>query len=160
MTTLREVIAATPALAGKSYPEIAAYLAEQPLIANPVKAAPDVPKRITMLDVFQAVAAANPADLAKAGAIPGWLIDRAEQMMEVNDRDGMANYLTTIAATAQLSAASQQALAARWQRRLKIRHGRQPSPARRAGKRWGWRLRRVRRMCKRLRTNGGRLCRF
>ena len=111
MTTLRELLT-TPALAGKTYPEVAEYLAGHDMVANPVKAAPDVPKRITMLDVFQAVAAAAPADLAKAGAIPGWLIDRAEQMMAANDRDGMANYLTTIAATAQLSAASQQALAA------------------------------------------------
>lgn len=111
MATLKQAIDGTPALKNMTYPEIAAYLAEQPMIANPVKSAPDVPKRITMLEVFQAVAAANPADLAKAGTIPGWLIDRAEKMMEANDRDGMANYLTTIAATAQLSAASQQALA-------------------------------------------------
>ena len=112
MATLKQVIDSTAALKGLTYPEVAAYLAEQPLVANPVKVAPLVPKRITMLDVFQAVAAANPADLAKAKDIPGWLIDRAEQMMAANDRDGMANYLTTIAATAQLSAASQQALAA------------------------------------------------
>jgi hypothetical protein len=109
---LKQVIEGTAALRGKSYPEIAAYLAEQPTVANPVKAAPQVPRRITMLEVFQAVATAAPADLAKAGQIPGWLIDRAEAMMAANDRAGMANYLTTIAAVAQLGVASQQALTA------------------------------------------------
>lgn len=112
MSTLHDIIVSTPALAGMTYAEIAAWLDTREMVDNPVKAAPMVPRRITMLEVFQAVAVAAPADLAKAGQIPGWLVDRAEAAMAADDRDGMANYLTTIAATAQLSAASQQALAA------------------------------------------------
>jgi hypothetical protein len=52
MATLRDVIATTPALTGKTYPEVADWLAGHDMVANPVKAAPDVPKPITRENII------------------------------------------------------------------------------------------------------------
>lgn len=113
MTDLRTVIETTPELSalGSNYPAIAAWLAVTPMIDNPDPQV-ETPKRITMLDVFTAIFAAAPADLAKAGAIPSWMIDRAEGAMASNDRQSMANWLVSIGAVASLSEAATTALAA------------------------------------------------
>ncbi len=94
------------------YPDIEKEGNAPTTIANPVKVAPQVPLRIGWLEVFQAIATAAPADMAKAGLIPSWMIDRAEQMMVANDRLGMANWLTSIGAVAGLSNEAKSALTA------------------------------------------------
>lgn len=58
MATLRDVLK-SPALAGKSYPEVAAYLAETPLIANPVKSAPLIAKPITRENIIALIPSAE-----------------------------------------------------------------------------------------------------
>lgn len=111
MATLKYVITHTAALKNKSYEQIAAWLNEQPPVDNP-QAQGQTPKRLGMLDVFNAIATAAPADLAKAGAIPSWMVDRAELSMQANDRLGMANWLVSIGAVAGLSPESVAALSA------------------------------------------------
>ncbi len=114
MATLQQVIHAHPAIAAlrQQYPLIADALNAPTKVDNSVKAAPQVPLRIGWLEVFQAIATAAPADMAKAGLIPSWMIDRAEQMMTANDRLGMANWLTSIGAVAGLSNEAKSALTA------------------------------------------------
>ena len=113
MTTLKQLILNTwPDLAATgNYPEIARLgntPAEEP---NP-QPQQQTPKRVTMLEVFNAIAVAAPADLAKAGQVPDWMIERAERAMEENDRLGMGNWLVSIGAAAGLSAAAKTALGA------------------------------------------------
>lgn len=113
MTDLKTVIDSTPELTalGSNYPAISAWLAYTPQVPNP-QSQTQTPRRIAMLDVFTAVAGAAPADLAKAGTIPSWMIDRAEGAMASNDRTALGNWLVTIGATAALSQAATVALAA------------------------------------------------
>ena len=113
MTDLKTVIEQTPELSalGNNYPAISTWLAVAPMIDNP-DPQQQTPRRITMLDVFNAIYAAAPADLAKAGSIPSWMIDRAESAMAANDRQSMANWLVSIGAVAGLSEASTAALTA------------------------------------------------
>ncbi|TXH54645.1 MAG: hypothetical protein E6Q97_10385 [Desulfurellales bacterium] len=66
------------------------------------------PKRLTLDVVFQAIAEAAPADVAKLSAIPGWIVERVEQALAANDRAKMGNYLQIVGS--QLSAASKTAL--------------------------------------------------
>jgi hypothetical protein len=96
----------------ENYPAIADALNAPTAVANPVKGAPKVPKPLTLYDVFQAVAAAAPADLAKSKDIPDWMIDRAELAMQQEDRGAMANWLVSIGAAAGLTKAATDALAA------------------------------------------------
>ena len=115
MATLKQVIASDPELAALAaagdYSAVAAALNTVEMTANP-EPQEQTPRRIGMLDVFNAIATAAPADLAKAGAVPGWMIDRAEECMHANDRLGMGNWLVSIGAVAGLSAAAKGALSA------------------------------------------------
>ena len=112
MATLAQVIKANAPIKalGQNYPAIAAALNAPTTVANPVTKAPKVGRSITLLDIFGTIAAAAPADLAKAGSIPDWMIDRAESAMQENDRVAMANWLVSIGATIGLSQAGKDAL--------------------------------------------------
>ena len=113
MTTLKQLISANKAaLVGKDYTGIASALNAATVVDNPVATAPKTPKRLTLNDVFGAVASAAPTDLAKSKDIPDWMIDRAELAMQQNDRTAMANWLVSIGAAAGLSDASKTALVA------------------------------------------------
>jgi hypothetical protein len=113
MTTLKQLIATNKAaLAGMDYVAMAAYFNTAQTVENPVKEPPKTPKRLTLNDVFGAVAAAAPNDLAKSKDIPDWMIDRAELAMNLNDRTAMANWLVSIGAAAGLSAEAKAALTA------------------------------------------------
>lgn len=113
MTTLKQLIAANKgALAGMDYTAMASALNAATVVDNPVATVPKTAKRLTLNDVFGAVASAAPADLAKSKDIPDWMIDRAELAMQQNDRTAMANWLVSIGAAAGLSDASKSALVA------------------------------------------------
>lgn len=93
----------------QDYEGIAAALNLISLVDNPVRQT-NTPKRLTLGGIFSTIAATTPADVAKLALIPGWIVDRAEEAINANDRESMANYLAI--AGSQLSAGSKAALAA------------------------------------------------
>ena len=100
MSTLREVIDSTPVLAGMTYPEIAAWLAEQPVIANPVKAAPLVAKPITRESIIALVPDAEAWAIYTAGAK---LIDDLFAAIDSSNRTWLAKLLGIAQASGKLS---------------------------------------------------------
>lgn len=91
----------------QDYTGIAQRLNAPTTTANPQPQG-QTPKRLTLDVIFGAIAQAAPADVAKLSAIPGWIVDRVEQALAVNDRAKMQNYLQIVGS--QLSAASKTAL--------------------------------------------------
>jgi hypothetical protein len=84
MTTLRDILAA-PELAGLTYPQIAAYLAERPMVGNPVTIAPMVPAPITLKAIMGLVPA---AEMAKVYRLPGFITD-LRTAIDGNDHEYM-----------------------------------------------------------------------
>ena len=82
----------------QDYTGIAQRLNALTTTANPQPQG-QTPKRLTLDVIFRAIAQAAPADVAKLSAIPGWIVDRAEQALAVNDRAKMQNYLQLWAAS-------------------------------------------------------------
>lgn len=101
MATLKQVIDGTPALAGKSYPEIAAYLAECPLVANPVKAAPLVAKPITRENI---IALIPPAEAWAIYSTAGTLKDDLFAAIDAGNREWLTYLLGVAQASGKLSA--------------------------------------------------------
>jgi hypothetical protein len=100
MTTLREVLAA-PELAGLTYPEAAAWLAECPPVENPVKEAGLVAKPITRESVIALVPDAEAWAIYAAGAK---LIDDLFAAIDTGNREWLAKLLGIAAASGKLSA--------------------------------------------------------
>ena len=101
MATLRDVITNTPALAGMTYPEIAAWLAEQPAVANPVKAAPMVAKPITRENI---IALIPPAEAWAVYSTAGTLKDDLFSAIDNNNREWLTYLLGVAQASGKLSA--------------------------------------------------------
>ena len=89
------------------YAGIAQRLNAQTIEANP-EAQGQTPKRLTLDVIFNTIAMAAAADVAKLKDIPGWIVDRVEGALAANDRAKMGNYLAIVGS--QLSAASKTAL--------------------------------------------------
>lgn len=102
MATLKQVIDGTAALRGKTYPEIAAYLAEQPLIANPVTAAPLVPAPVTLKAIMALVPA---AEMAKVYRLPGFITD-LRTALDDNDHEYMGVLMQIALADGAITAAT------------------------------------------------------
>ena len=102
MTTLKQVIDTTPALAGLTYPQIAEYLAGYDMVDNPVKAAPDVPAPVTLKGIMAQV---PPAEMAKVYRLPGFVTD-LRIAIEDQDREYMGVLLSIAVADGALTAAT------------------------------------------------------
>ena len=92
-----------------NYVGIANILNAKPLIDNP-QPQQQTPKRLTLSQIFAAIAQAAPTDVAKLSLIPGWIVDRVESALAANDRATLANYLAIV--SSQLAAGSKTALVA------------------------------------------------
>jgi hypothetical protein len=89
MTTLKQVLDAAPELAAMTYPEASAWLAECPMVENPVKAAPLVPAPVDFREIMGLVPD------AEAGAcydMDGF-IGHVEKAAELQDRLWLAKLL-------------------------------------------------------------------
>jgi hypothetical protein len=100
MATLKQVITTTPALTGMTYPEIAAWLDTRPMVANPVKAAPDVPAPITLKAIMALV---PPAEMAKVYRLPGFVTD-LRIAIDDQDREYMGVLLSIAVADGAITA--------------------------------------------------------
>lgn len=100
MTTLKQVIDTTPALAGKTYPQIAEYLAGYDMVDNPVKVAPDVPAPVTLKGIMAQV---PPAEMAKVYRLPGFVTD-LRIAIDDQDREYMGVLLQIALADGAISA--------------------------------------------------------
>lgn len=101
MATLKQVIDGTPALAGMTYPEIAAWLATAPAVENPVKAAPDVPKPITRENI---IALIPPAEAWAIYSTAGTLKDDLFSAIDNDNREWLTYLLGVAQASGKLSA--------------------------------------------------------
>lgn len=101
MATLKQVITDTPALAGKTYPEIAEWLGGTDMVANPVKSAPLVTKPITRESVIALVPDAEAWAIYAAGAK---LIDDMFAAIDAGNREWLVKLLGIAQASGKLSA--------------------------------------------------------
>lgn len=106
MAILRKVIDSTPELRGLTYPEVAAWLNEAPLVDNPVKVAPNVPRPITLKRVMQIVPA---GEMAKAYQLAGFVAD-VKTAVDANDREYMAVLIGIAVAAGAITQATAGAL--------------------------------------------------
>lgn len=100
MATLKDVLK-SPALAGKTYPEIAEWLGGADLVANPVKTAPLVAKPITRESVIALVPDAEAWAIYTAGAK---LIDDMFAAIDASNREWLIKLLGIAQASGKLSA--------------------------------------------------------
>ena len=101
MATLRQVIEQTAALAGKSYPEVAEWLAGNDLVTNPVKAPPLVAKPITRENI---IALIPPAEAWAIYSAAGTLKDDLFAAIDADNRAWLTYLLGVAQASGKLSA--------------------------------------------------------
>lgn len=101
MSILREVIASEPALAGMTYPEVAAWLDRRPMVANPVKEAPMVTKPITRENI---IALIPPAEAWAIYSTAGTLKDDLFAAIDASNRAWLTYLLGVAQASGKLSA--------------------------------------------------------
>lgn len=92
--TIRDEIINDPtdigyAALGQDYPAIAAAMNARPMVDNPQTEAAQVPKRLTMTDIFTAI---TPTEARALYGIPGFRND-VERAVEAGDRAAMQMYI-------------------------------------------------------------------
>lgn len=105
MATLREVITGTPALAGLTYPEIAEFLNEAPLVDNPTPQG-DVPAPVSLKALLTLVPA---AEMAKIYHMAGY-VDDLRRALDANDHEYMGALLQIALAEGAISQGTAAAL--------------------------------------------------